>query len=182
VTRRKTSKKKALPKQKTESVLRRGVTYLLEDEDSCKTFAFFRKSLIGQKKGLCLTRSYPPFVIEDFNLKKIPIYWLTRRKGENNIDPVQLNVISHKIQEFITENNNAIVLLDGIEYLISQNDFKPVLRFIQHIRDEVLVSQSNLLITLSPQTLSRNELKLLERELEVLEDQYLQERNVKNGT
>ncbi|MHA1972037.1 MAG: DUF835 domain-containing protein [Candidatus Hodarchaeales archaeon] len=182
MTRRKTSKKKASPKQVAKSVLRKGITYLLEEEDPCKTFTFFKKSLVGKRKGLLFTRSYPPFVIDDFSLKGIPIYWLTRRKGENNIDPVQLNVISHKIQEFITQNDNTLVLLDGIEYMISQNDFKPVLRFIQHIRDEVLVSQSNLLITLSPQTLSRIELKLLERELEVLEAHYLQERNVTNGT
>jgi hypothetical protein len=168
--RRKTTRKTKLQKTIPPSFLREGLTFLIEDEKSAKAFDIFKRVLLEDKKGICFSRSYPPHIQADYQLKGVPIFWLTRRKGEDNYDPVQLNGISHRIQEFMGSEKQTIILLEGIEYLISQNDFKPVLRFIQHIRDEVLVAGSNLLITLSPETLSRNELKLLERELEVFEE------------
>ena len=167
--RRKTSKKIHSRPPTPPSLLRKGVTYLFEFKEPSKAFLIFNKVLSEKREGLCISRQYPPHLKKDFQLEKVPIYWLTRRKDEMALDPVQLNGISYIIQQFINTTSPTIVLLDGIEYLIMQNDFKPVLRFIQHIRDEVLVQGSNLLLTLSPETLSLSEVRLLERELEVFE-------------
>lgn len=174
--RRKTSKKTRSTPPTPPSLLRKGVTYLFEGEEPSKAFLTFKKVLSEKKKGLCISRRYPPHLKEDFQLDQIPIYWLTRRKDEMTLDPVQLNGISHIVQQFIDISSPTIVLLDGIEYLIIQNDFKPVLRFIQHIRDEVLIQGSNLLLTLSPETLSLSEVRLLERDLEVFEVEKQSER------
>ena len=162
-----TRRKRATTTKKVKVQLRAGITYLIEDEKPLKTFKLFADLVSNTTPGLCITRSFPTHIREDFKLKQSTIFWLTRRKGEKTIDPVQLTMISHIIQEFIAKSKKSLILLDGIEYLIIQNDFKPVLRFIQHIRDEVLIQGANLLIPLSPDALSVSEVKLLERELEL---------------
>lgn len=162
-----TRRKRATTIRKSKIQLRAGITYLIEDEKPINAFRLFADFVTNTNPGLCITRNFPSHVSVDFTLKKSSIYWLTRRKGEMTIDPVQLTMISHIIQEFMVKSKKSIILLDGIEYLIIQNDFKPVLRFIQHIRDEVLIQGANLLIPLSPESLSVSEVKLLERELEI---------------
>ncbi|MFX0085368.1 MAG: DUF835 domain-containing protein [Candidatus Hodarchaeota archaeon] len=163
-----TRRKRATTTRKDKAQLRAGITYLIEDERPLKAFRLFTNLVSNTNPGLCITRNFPSHISEDFKLKKSSIFWLTRRKGEMTIDPVQLTMISHIIQEFMAKSEKSIIILDGIEYLIIQNDFKPVLRFIQHIRDEVLIQGANLLIPLSPEALSISEVKLLERELEIL--------------
>ncbi len=150
--------------------LEAGVTYLFEDETMEKLFDVFLDLTSTGIAGLCISRNYPPRLLKGFHLKKNSVIWLTRRKGDDTLDPVQLSLISHSIQQFITENDPSIVILDGLEYLIIQNEFKPVLRFIQHIRDEVFTRKANLLIPLSTQALDTAEVKLLERDLELFID------------
>lgn len=154
--------------KKKKNQLTAGNTYLIAEEKPLQAFALFAELVAGGIPGLCISRSFPKHIRQDFKIKNSTIFWLTRRKGEMNINPVQLSMISHTIQEFISKSTETITILDGIEYLISQNEFKSVLRFIQHIRDEVLVQGANLLIPFSPQTLLISEVKLLERELELL--------------
>ncbi len=168
MTRRKRKPVKKVKNGKRKNQLRSGITYLIAEEKPLQAFALFADLVADGIPGLCISRSFPEQIHHDFKIKKSTIFWLTRRKGEMNIDPAQLTMISHTIQQFISKTKESIAILDGIEYLISQNEFKPVLRFIQHIRDEVLVQGTNLLIPFSPQTLSTSEVKLLERELELL--------------
>ena len=42
-------------------------------------------------------------------------------------------LIYSDVKTFITENKNCMILLSGLEYLISQNDFPKVLKLLQHI-------------------------------------------------
>lgn len=61
----------------------------------------------------------------------------------------------------------GIVLLDGLECLITNNNFLTVLKFVQSLRDRVAVNCSILLIALNHSTLDAHELKLLEKEVDV---------------
>jgi archaellum biogenesis ATPase FlaH len=68
-------------------------------------------------------------------------------------------------EEFIDKNNKAVILLDGIEYLISNNGFNPVLRFIRRLIDKISETSSILLIGVGSKAMNEQELNLLEREL-----------------
>ncbi len=59
-------------------------------------------------------------------------------------------------------------MLDGLEYLISNNGFEPVLKFLRHVVDEVSESEFAFLQATSPSTLQERELRILEREMEVV--------------
>jgi hypothetical protein len=68
----------------------------------------------------------------------------------------------------VKEERNTM-LLSGIEYLILQNNFDSVLKLIQLLRDHAAITGTILIIPVSPGTVEKKELKLIERELEVFQ-------------
>jgi archaellum biogenesis ATPase FlaH len=67
-------------------------------------------------------------------------------------------------EEFIDGHEKPLLLLDGLEYLISNNTFNSVLRFIRRLIDKISESEAILLIGASQGALQDQELKLLEKE------------------
>ena len=77
--------------------------------------------------------------------------WLTSgEQEENTLLPNMLPNITDEIANFVKDNENSIILLEGIEYLIDQNDFKSILNMIYSINDSIMRSSSILIIPLDP--------------------------------
>jgi archaellum biogenesis ATPase FlaH len=107
-------------------------------------------------------------VREKFNLKEVPIVWLTNAPKEMAMRPKDLEKLSLSIEHFLTsKGEGSIVMLDCIEYLITNNTFAVVLRFIQSLRDMVAINKAILIITANPATFEPQQLNLVEREVDV---------------
>lgn len=63
---------------------------------------------------------------------------------------------------------DKIILLDGLEYLIGQNDFETIMRFIQLVNELVNTSNTCILVPIHPAALTERQKGLLEREVMVL--------------
>jgi archaellum biogenesis ATPase FlaH len=61
-----------------------------------------------------------------------------------------------------------MIVLDGLQYLVSNTSFEAVLRMVRSLADEISESDDILAISVSPETLKPQELSILEREMEVL--------------
>lgn len=148
--------------------LRKGHIYLQKGEDPDESFELFVDLLMRGLKGLCITRTNPERIRKRYNLKKTPIAWLTeiQTTEELTMSP-QLEQLLHTIIEFIDKSEHSVILLDGIDYLIQHNNFRRVLHFFHRLRDEIAVSKSRMIITISPTTIGEKELKLLERETDI---------------
>jgi two-component system cell cycle response regulator len=59
--------------------------------------------------------------------------------------------------------DNGVVLLDGIEYLLLDNDFISILRLIEQSNDTVMSSNSRLILQIDPETLDKKDYHLLKR-------------------
>ena len=155
--------------EETLSDLRGGRTYLVEEERPRNCFKLLQGNLRTSKNGLVITRTNPNRVREKMNIRKGRIIWLTDRDSstEETISPV-LERLVFVIEEFINKTKQGSILLDGLEYLISNNSFESVLRFLRQLIDEVSESKCVLLISTSPKTLKERELKILERETETI--------------
>lgn len=81
------------------------------------------------------------------------------------VEPTALVDIASAIADFASEGGNAAVLLEGIEYLITQNSFPSVERFLQKVNEKVVLNDSYLLISANPAALKEQEYKLLAREM-----------------
>ena len=80
--------------------------------------------------------------------------------------PTNLGILTHMVIKFIEENPSGVVLLDGLEYLVSNNDFNKVLRVIDQVNDHISQSKSVMIIPVDPRAFTPKELALLERNVE----------------
>jgi hypothetical protein len=125
----------------------------------------FKSGLVGGKKGMCVTRVFPQKVREQYELSGLPIIWLSNIGKEDSVRPKDLEKLSLLLEQFLTKES-GLVLLDGIEYLITNNNFLTVLRLVQSLRDQIAVNKATLLLSVNPSTLDSHQLNLLEREVD----------------
>jgi hypothetical protein len=151
-------------------IVKVGHSYLIQEEKPEKATDVFVNLVTHGTQGLYITRRYPKEVREAYNLKVTPIIWLTHEKtDEGHINPTDIVELSHTIKEFIKKTTDGVVLIDGLEYLITQNDYKDILKFIQSLTDSIAVSSSRLIIPIDPSSLDEQQFHLLKRDMKVLE-------------
>ena len=146
-----------------------GRSYLVEEDRPAAVFRLFGKALASGNGGLVITRTNPRRLRETLPLGAESIIWLTDREStaERSIQPV-LERIVYEIDDFFAKRPGSALLLDGLEYLVSSNSFEGVLKFVRRLVDSVSEGRSILLVSLGPATLKEQEVKMLEREMEVL--------------
>lgn len=160
------------PEEERKVMLRDGVTYLIDEEGPGTAFKLFTDQLSQGTKGIAFTRTIPDEVKHKHSLgDETPLFWLSRGQERNTISPTNLGAILLEVEKFLKSHKgeDTIVLLDGLEYLIVQNDFSKVLKFVQSFRDLVSLQRSKALIPFSMLTLEESRRALLRRELTVIE-------------
>ncbi len=62
--------------------------------------------------------------------------------------------------------NKSIILLDGLEYLMTNNTFALVLHLLQMLKDKISLGESMLLLPIDPKCIDEKEMALLQQEFE----------------
>jgi hypothetical protein len=145
--------------------LEKSFTYLVEEDVPETSYNLFVNQLNIGMRGFCITRNYPAKIKARFKLGDIPLFWLSNVGKDNTIRPKDLEKLSVSLEQFLS-NKSVVILLDGIEYLITNNNFITILRLIQSLRDQVAINQSILILAVNPSTLESHQLNLLEREID----------------
>jgi archaellum biogenesis ATPase FlaH len=68
------------------------------------------------------------------------------------------------VEHFISVGQNAVVLVDGFEYLIAHNDFSSVLALLHDLNEIVALHDAILLIPMDPSSFNEREFALIRRE------------------
>ncbi len=145
-----------------------GHCYLIEEEKPMYSNVLLGRMMAEGSRGLVVTRMNPTRIKDEFETPP-RILWLTdKQSSATDTVPPSLEMIIHKIQEFMGEKGNGMIVLDGIQYLTSNTNFDSVLRFLRTLVDEVSESHCVFTVSLSPQTMKEQEISILEREMEVL--------------
>ena len=141
----------------------KGFLYLVKEKRPRVAFQMFNEAVQHGATGMLVVREHPNRLrhINDFQAEKI--LWLTRRTGVDHIDPTELSLLNLKITKFVEGRKKAVVMIEGIEYMITQNDFESVLRFVNHLHDFVLTHDCAVILVIDSRVLSTRELALLER-------------------
>ena len=84
---------------------------------------------------------------------------------EDSVRPKDLEKLSLAVEQFLTRER-GVILLDAIEYLVTNNNFITVLRLVQTIRDQVAINNGVFLVSVNPSALDPHQLTLLEREVD----------------
>ena len=158
-----------LPAAPAATELKPGRSYLVEEDRPDHAYTLLSKVVGSGKGGLLITRTNPRRVREHVSLESVRVLWLTDREEsrEETIAPA-LERIVYEIEGFMSKHPQGAVMLDGIEYLVSNNSFDAVLRFVRRLVDSVSESRFTLVISLGPATVKAQELKMLEREMDVI--------------
>jgi isoleucyl-tRNA synthetase len=149
--------------------LRPGSTVLVKEEHSEESFRRFAEVVRAGARGLCVTRTFPKKIRERFGLADLPVLWLSNVGKEAAIRPKDLEKLALAIDQFL-EAEKGVVLLDGFEYLVTNNNFLTVLRLLQSLRDRIAIRGATLLFSVNPASLDKHQLTLLEREVDEIID------------
>ena len=148
-------------------LLKEGSSYLFTDKGVTKAYDSFKKLLAEGRRGLVITRAHPNKVLQEHALD-CPVMWIAKStkaaSGVLSLEPTRLMKIHGTISDFIKANVGAVVLLDGLEYLITENGFSPVMKAIQLTNEEIAMNGAFLLVPVDPRTLETQQLGYLERE------------------
>ncbi len=149
---------------RSEGNIRHGKTHLLKTKDAGHALEFFR-SLTENKRGLCITNENPRELKKRYDLLGIDFARLSDNHDKSAIDYDELDLLGLIIKRFISEED-GVVLIHGIHLLLENNSPETMIRFFRSIDDQINQHHSTLLIVLDESELRREQLRLLEKELD----------------
>jgi two-component system cell cycle response regulator len=156
-----------------QAELRPGWSYVIKEERPEKSFSMFTSLIGGGARGLCISRTHPDMLKQKYGFEAEAI-WLTKTetaqgpsgsKGAEFVSPNNLAHLASAIREFLSKGENGAVVIEGLEYLTTQNDFKSVLRFVQLINEQVVLDKGYLIIPVDEGTMDPKDFSLVEREM-----------------
>ncbi len=143
-----------------------GHSYLCESHE--QVFKAYSDLTFHNTPGLCIAREDPEKIVNEYGVKPEEILLLSSKALKGFEALPDLQALSLTISKFLKANNAGIVLLDGLEYLISVFGFDAVYRFIQEKRFDFLENGALLLIPVNMAALSEKEKALLISEIKLL--------------
>ncbi len=141
--------------------------YLVKELNPDRAYGLLSDRMADGYKGLCVTRTNPADIKKKYNLST-PVVWLTSQSNKKFATSSDMDELRSMIRKFIKTNKKSVVLLDRFDYLINLYDFTSFMKFIYAINDEVAANRSILVLNINPNTLSPQELSLLQQELQEL--------------
>lgn len=142
-----------------------GDSYLLVSKHPDECYELFKKQVNG-KKGLLITREPAHKVKDKLKTLSVTTIWLTNIVTDlHHVRPQDIEQLSYDIEKYMQKYNKSVVLLAGVEYLMSFTSFKEVLHLIQTIRDVAALYDVLLLISIGEKTFDETQLGILSQEL-----------------
>ena len=143
--------------------LEEGRAYLVKEKKPERALAVFQQAIDAEWRPLYITRQHPNHVIRRRGDTDIRIVWLSTTLGKDYIDPHNLNSLSNLIGNFLNEAPRAVILLDGIEYLMINNDFARILHFLEYVNEQIALRRAALILSVDERAFESKELAYIER-------------------
>jgi hypothetical protein len=119
--------------------MEQGRLYTAELSDNTVLYPWLDKQLeVSQQQVLLFSRQPHKRLLEYIDLAKVESYWLSERITAGAIPP-SLEKIAHIITSKLP-NDHGLIIVEGLEWLVSLHGEDAVLAFIRRIRDEAYKS------------------------------------------
>ncbi|NQU78881.1 DUF835 domain-containing protein [Candidatus Woesearchaeota archaeon] len=151
-------------------LLQTGKSYFITHERSSDiAHKVMLTHLYRNRYGLIITARNPTSVRQDYGIETTPIVWLTDTDTQQlSVDPIDIQQLYETIHMFVRKVPNAIVLIDGLDYLIQHNNFEKILHFITQIRLVVVQNGACLIITKGSAVLTHKQERMINQHLVAL--------------
>jgi hypothetical protein len=145
-----------------------GSSYLIKDVDATRLYRIYNSLVEGLDSGLCISRSYPKKMIEQHKVTKGDFIWMTTNTigHDHCVNPTNIGMVHMSIMDFLRTHRKGLITLEGVEYLVSNNGYDPILRLLHALNDKITVSDAILLVTMDEQTLAPREMRILEKDFD----------------
>ena len=151
-----------------ESGLQDGRTYIVKERKPQRALERFTRLVSEGHRGLYITRQHPDHVSRS-RLESVRLIWLSTTLGANYMDPHNLSSLTALVKDYLAASPKVVVLLDGLEYLMINNDFARILRFVEVLNELVSLRGAILILSVDDRAFEEKELALLERSAELIE-------------
>lgn len=149
--------------------LEEGRAYLIKERKPDRALGHFRRMIERGFRPMYVTRQHPNHIDRSYAGKEIRVVWLSTTLGKDYVDPHNLNSLTNLVANFVSDGTHAAILLDGIEYLMMNNDFARIVHFLEYVSEQVAIRRAVLLLSLDDRAFDPKELALLERNMVVVE-------------
>lgn len=154
--------------------LKPGHGYLIEEDRPDLCHLLLQEKIAEKWAALDITRVNPSRLRGKYpGLEKARVVWLTDRISEKEatLEP-SLEKIEYEIRGFMENNcrggGRVIVNIDDLQYVISNTNFEGTVRLLRRILDEMSERNSLLIVSLGKETVGKQEIAILEREMELI--------------
>jgi hypothetical protein len=146
-----------------------GCAFLVEERRPKESLDICEKYASEGAKLLIISRDPPHQLLAGSPLSPSRVIWLTTLAGKDRFNPTAIGVLMVEIRKFVEQaNSRAVVLIDGLEYLISVNTFNLMLQFANQLRDFFVTTGAVLIMPIDMRTLDSREQALLERDFQIM--------------
>lgn len=142
--------------------------YIVTEKKPEKSLEIFSDLVTHGIPGFVISRTFPEKLKKRYQLVRTPVLWFSRAERKDSISPDDLPKLIYLVGDFTMKSEESVILLDGLEYLLTQVNSETVLNFLQEVRDVVILNNSRLIIPLHKDALASGEFSILEKEFTVL--------------
>jgi hypothetical protein len=137
--------------------------------NSEKCYQYFKR-LLAVNPGLVVSRNPPEAIREALGLRETPVLWLTKVEKKETVYPTNLPYLLQTLIDFMKrEDKPKVLLLDGAEYLVLENSFKAVFKFLATLKDYAILTHSIILVPIEEEAYEKRELSFILREFYILD-------------
>lgn len=151
--------------------LQRGYNYLVVAPSPEPAYRWFNGLLVQGVPGIVLSKTFPEKLKREYGLASAEMYWISDTSpGPKILDPRRLDFeITRAFSNFAKANRGGVVLLDGIEYLVVENGFDKVFKFLKKVNDLSGPNELTLIVPMAPNSLEPESMTMVLKEFDRIE-------------
>ena len=138
--------------------------YLVKEDDENHAYELFINSLNKGYAGLGIVRDDPRDVKKKYNLHKTSFIWLTKSQIEDIACETNIDNLFGLISEFVKKSEKSIILLDRLDYILTENKLENVIKKIHSLKDLISAHNSIAILSINPELVEGSQLKAIETE------------------
>jgi two-component system chemotaxis response regulator CheY len=148
-----------------------GHIFLVNEAEPKESYRIFSAYTMTGSPGMIISRMAPKDVQEKYRTGPATTIWLTFNKVDDCdcIEPTAGGLLYKRINEFVKAHDKALILIDGLEYIISQTTFGGAQKLLQAIHDDIMLSSGMVIVPLDTAVLDQKQMHFLSRELKVID-------------
>jgi PAS domain S-box-containing protein len=151
-----------------------GNGYLIPDKTNASSIDLLTDLTTSRYKGLFITRASPE-TIKNLHLPstiRVAVFSQEPKKEHETI--TDLPALLALIKRFSEKNKDAVILLDGLHYILTRFSFTKFIETLYRINDSISKSKSILLLRIDPSLVEKNQMAIIENEVHVLPSQKIE--------